>query len=264
MVSSDEERTRQRQEQASLAVSLAMQGKWREAVEINQSMIAQFPFDVEAYNRLGRALFELGEYTGAREAYGHALATAPYNAIARRNLGKLAHLGERPHILKGDHHRFAPELFVKESGKAGVVNVRGLVSTAVLSELTTGEEVYLRVVDNWLLVYNGEGEYLGRIEPKHEARLVRLMEGGNQYAAAVSSLGENQLEIIVREIYQDPSQTGHSSFKPEEIGFNASARNSMLQYEIEEEQLNLEEDEYRDQPEELMEDLGFHEVSSGG
>jgi hypothetical protein len=38
------------------------------------------------------------------------------------------------------------------------------------------------------------------------------MEGGNKYTAVVVSSTEEAMSIIIREVYQDPSQMGHLSF----------------------------------------------------
>ena len=265
MVSSGEERSEDHQDLASQAVSLAMEGKWKEAAEVNRLMLERFPLDVEAYNRLGRSLIELGDYVGARESYSRALEIAPHNGIAKRNLERLSHLGERPHTLKGERHPFAPDIFVKESGKAGIVKLESLAPLSVLSEMTTGEEVYLRVEENRLRVFSGSGDYLGCVEPKHEARLVKLMSGGNQYAAAISSLGEDQLEVIIRETYQDPSQAGRASFMPEGTrNLPASVRRDMPRYEVDKYEIEFEDGEYTDPKEDRMEDLGFHQIPSEG
>jgi len=46
-----------------------MQNRWEEAIEANKSLIESFPTDVDAYNRLGRALMELSRYSDAKEVY---------------------------------------------------------------------------------------------------------------------------------------------------------------------------------------------------
>ena len=79
----DEGQVRLKRLRAKQAIALAMESRWREAIAINKSIIAGFPNDVDAYNRLGRAYMELGEYSQAREAYGQALELDPYSAIAQ-------------------------------------------------------------------------------------------------------------------------------------------------------------------------------------
>ena len=48
-----------------------------------------FPNEVDAYNRLGKALTELGRYAEARDAYAHAVKLDPLNGIAAKNLQRL-------------------------------------------------------------------------------------------------------------------------------------------------------------------------------
>lgn len=266
MVLSDEENIRFREQQVSIAVSLAMEGKWQEAVAANHALLERLPFDVEAHNRLGRALMELGEYAGARESYSRALELAPHNAIARRNLERLSHLGSRQQTAKKrKRHKFAPDIFVRESGKAAVVMLEQLASAGVLARVTAGEEVVLTSAGGRLLVESEKGEYLGRVEPKYERRLVRLMGAGNKYAAAVSSVGKNKMKVIVKEVYQHPSLAGHHSFAPEAPkGFQPTGRRGMLKYDLGEEVYGLDGEDFTEDNGDTMEELGFHEVSTGG
>ncbi len=50
-----EEQVKLRRQSSKEAIALAMQGRWREAVAANMSIIGDFPNDVDAHNRLGRA-----------------------------------------------------------------------------------------------------------------------------------------------------------------------------------------------------------------
>ena len=71
-----------------------MEGRWDEAIVANKSIIEIFPNDINAYNRLGKALTEVGLYSQAREAYSEALKIDPKNSIASRNLRRLSLLKE--------------------------------------------------------------------------------------------------------------------------------------------------------------------------
>ena len=51
----EEERTRLKRQSSKQAIALALQGQWREAVAANKGILENFPKDVDAYNRLGRA-----------------------------------------------------------------------------------------------------------------------------------------------------------------------------------------------------------------
>jgi hypothetical protein len=189
-----------------------MQSRWREAVAINKDIVEDFPNDIDAYNRLGRAYMELGEYSLAKEAYSSALKLDHYNAIAKRNLRRLSLLGERPIISVGDSDTAKPQHFIEEIGKAGVVNLYRLAPREILARMVAGDKVHLKISNSGLIVENSSGQYLGEVEPEHGPRLLRLMKGGNEYSAAIVSATEDKVTIIVREVNQHPSQVGKLSF----------------------------------------------------
>lgn len=212
MTYQEEKQVRLRRQGSRQAIALAMQGRWREAVAANISVIESFPNDVEAYNRLGKAYMELGEYAQAREAYGRAIELDSYNVIAQKNLQRLSHLEEAVVGLEGGSHKAEPQHFIEEIGRAGVVNLYRLAPPEVLARVVAGDTVYLKIDGHNLVVENGRGEYLGQVEPKHGQRLIRLMEGGNKYTAAIVSSTEETISVIIREVYQDPNQAGQLSF----------------------------------------------------
>src|SRR5579859_1904210 len=78
------------------AISLALQSRWDQAVEVNRLLVTYFHDDAEAYNRLGKALTELRNYPEARDAYQRAIEIDKGNNIARRNLERLTILANNP------------------------------------------------------------------------------------------------------------------------------------------------------------------------
>ena len=201
-----------KQQRGKQAVALAMQGRWREAIAVNKAIIDSFPNDVEAYNRLGRAYMELGEYSQAKEAYQRAMELGPYNTIAQKNLRRLEHLVETPAGTEGESHKVEPQHFIEEIGKAGIVNLYNLAPKKILARMTSGDKVNLKIEGNYLSVENRLGGYLGQVETRHAQRLIKLMLGGNKYSAAIVSATEEKITVIIREEYQDPSQIGQLSF----------------------------------------------------
>jgi hypothetical protein len=212
----EEETAGLRHRRTKEAIELAMQGRWQAAVEVNQALLTSFPDDTSAYNRLGRAYMEMGDIAHAREAYKQAIALDPYNAIAQKNLSRLAHLKAAPSVSPANS-QVEPQLFIEETGKAGVVSLYQLGSAEVLARMTAGDRVYLKIQGTGLAVETGQGEYLGLLESKTAQRLVRLMNGGNEYTAAIVSTSEDAASVIIRESYQHPSQAGHLSFHPKEF-----------------------------------------------
>jgi tetratricopeptide (TPR) repeat protein len=239
-----------RQRRSKQAVELAMQGRWREAAAINQSLVESFPADVNAYNRLGRAYMEIGDFSHAWEAYSRAMELDPYNTIARKNLDRLSLLRDAI-IVSPDDSGVEPLNFIEETGKAGVVNLYHLGPPEVVAKMVAGDKIYLKIKENGLVVENGRGEYLGQIELKAARRLIRLMRGGNEYTAAVVSITEDSATIIIREVYQHPSQVGRLSFPAKEfksprpyISDRVTKHELELEYEEEPEVVEEEESGY--------------------
>ncbi|MFC1897062.1 tetratricopeptide repeat protein [Chloroflexota bacterium] len=208
----EEEQVSLRRRGSKQAIALAMQGRWKEAIAANKNLIESFPNDVDAYNRLGRAYMELGEYSRAREAYSRTLELDSYNAIAKKNLHRLSHLGDSMAGSGVDFHKVEPQHFIEEIGKAGVVNLNRLAPREVLAKMVAGDKVYLNIDGSNLIAQDGHGEYLGQVGGKHGQRIIKLMEGGNKYTAAVISSAEETMTIIIREVYQAPDQVGQLSF----------------------------------------------------
>jgi hypothetical protein len=213
MVREDEKLLRFKQQRSKDAIDLAMQARWREAIDVNREIIESFPEDVDTFNRLGRAYMELGDYAQAREAYGRSVKLDPYNAIASRNLRRLNDLKESVKT-EVETDTVQPQQFIEEIGKAGVVVLVDLAPKEKRAITVAGDKAVLKLDGSALVVENGRGEYLGKVEPKHAQRLVRLMLGGNKYSAVVVKSTAEGMTIMVREIYQHPSQAGKLSFPP--------------------------------------------------
>ena len=207
-----EDREKIRKDRAKRAVLLAMHGKWEHAAAMNTSIVRDFPEDLEAYNRLGKALSELGRNRESKAAFEAVLQRSPNNSIARKNLARLTKLSdeESPRIAKRASR--SVHAFVEESGKAGVTTLMKPAPTSVLLELTPGDLVNLSVTGKALTVTDESGAYIGRVEPRVGTRISRLIKGGNRYEATVTSAEGQRLDIIIRETYKSPSQMGIVSF----------------------------------------------------
>lgn len=200
------------------AIALAMQSRWREAVDVNKAILAIDPNDADAHNRLGKAHLELGNYREAYEAYKRAVELAPGNAIAQKNMTRLAPLiqhppasvTKRPTARPGE--RINPQTFIEETGKTGLSNLVNLASGPTLLTLTAGDRVDLVVSDGHLVVRNESGDYLGQVDAKLAHRLIRFMQAGNRYTATVTTVSDKSLSIIIREDFQAPAMVGRQSF----------------------------------------------------
>jgi tetratricopeptide (TPR) repeat protein len=186
-----EHRTKLKRDKSNQAISLATQGKWDEAATVNQELLDVIPDDVEALNRMGKALSETGRYADARKALESALEISPSNAIARKNLDRMAGLKDAPTSSKpnnGAMGRLTPQVFIEESGKSTTTSLLGLADASVFAQVTSADVVGLVVDGATVEVQNRDGQSLGRLEPKLAARLIKLLDGGNKYVAAVASI----------------------------------------------------------------------------
>jgi hypothetical protein len=238
-----EERLRQKRSKSEQAINLATRSRWDEAAQVNREILDLFPNEVDAYNRLGKALTELGRYGEARDAYAHAVKLDPLNGIASKNLQRLSKLVTEGSAAPAPS-RVDPRLFIEESGKTTVTQLTDVRRTEATAKLSAGDELRLERRGNQVVVIDKAGEEIGRIEPKLEQDLIGLLDHGNQYAIFVTSAGDQTVHAIIRETYRSASMGNRPSFRPsaapESGGVRAYTREGMLRYEIEEEE---EEDE---------------------
>ena len=206
-----DERPKYRKERAKRAIALAMDSRWAEAASANMALVADFPDDLESYNRLGKALMELGRIGDAKRAFRRALQISPHSSIAIKNLERLDQLGEED-VRISIKPSTSPHAFIEESGKAGSTSLVSLAPSRILLKMAPGHPVNLRVQGGALEVEDSLGECLGRVEPRLASRLARLIMGGSRYEAAVTSVGESEMTIIIREVFKHPSQGTAPSF----------------------------------------------------
>ena len=200
-----------RRDLAKRAVALAMKSRWAEAVNVNRAILAEFPNDVEAHNRMAKALAEVGRVAEARAAFASVLDLSPHNAIAKKNLERLGKLADGD-SAPAPSASAARRVFIEESGKSDATPLINLGAAADLLKEAPGHPVTLSV-DGRALKAHGIGDRcLGQVEPRLASRLIRLMRGGNRYEAAVKSVGEQEFVIMIRETFQHPSQKGSVSF----------------------------------------------------
>ena len=232
-----EDKPRIHRQRAKAAIALAMAGRWEEAAELNRSILGIFPEDVDAYNRLGKALMELGRFQEARDAFNKALQISPHNSIARKNVERLSLLSKNVPPSKESSSKVSPRLFLGETGKSVVTSLVEVAPPEVLAKVVAGDLVDLRIDGKRVIVASTDGTRLGQIEPKLALRLVKLVEGGNRYAAAITSAGSNEVSVIIKEVYQHPSQRGRPSFPTKGADdFRPYLKNSLLRYEETEEE----------------------------
>ena len=235
------------------AINQAAEAHWMDAAETNRRILELGP-DTEAFNRLAKSLWELGELGAAREQYQAALALDPTNRIAERNIDRLRVLlveaGEKT-VPAMEGSKAPVSIFVEETGKTGFAFLTDLADPKKLAQVNPGDLVELSPEDNRLIAWSN-GVRIGVVEPRVAARLLKLLANGNKYAAGVTSLGAQDVRIIIREVFQDPQNYGKVSFPTaaKSVDLRPYTKGTLLREDEE-----LEEDLEDDEEDEEIEDL---------
>jgi hypothetical protein len=163
-----------------------------------------------------------------------ALEIDSLNSIARKNLSRLATLGdEAPPPLA--NQKLSPTMFIEEMGKTGVTTLMR-PNMEIAARMTAGDQVNLHAEGSLLNVRTMNGEPVGEVEPKLGQRILKLMGGGNEYVAAIQALDDSQVRVFIRETFQHASQTGKLSFPPTVTeNFRPYTRGRLLRQDIEDE-----------------------------
>ena len=240
--------TRQRRQLAEAAIAHATRGEWEEAVTANRELLDLGP-DIDANNRLGKALAELGRHSEALEAYEQALERDATNRIAQRNIERLRLLMAAKGPAGNGKRR--PEkapatLFIEEMGKTGRARLINLASPRVLAPLSAGDAITLEVDGEDLVARVGKSS-VGSVEPRVAARLMKLIAGGNRYDAAIATIHEagGEVLIMIREVFTHPANFGKGSFPTQGAsspGIRPYMKGSALRYDDEDEVEEADED----------------------
>ena len=210
-----EDRLRLKRIRSEKAIQLAMQNRWDEAGGINRQILELLPDDVDTHNRRGKPLMELGHYADARDAYQEAARRDPSNTIAAKNVARLSKLADEAAAgaaLAPPPAPVDPRLFIEESGKTAVTNLVDVAPFEQIATLTAGDKMDLQIDGGVVRVVSPIGLVVGQVEPKLAQRIVKLSEMGNKYSAAITSIDESHVRVIVRETFRDPSMGARPSF----------------------------------------------------
>ena len=241
------------------AVNLAVKGEWERATEVNIAILESFPTDVEAMNRLVKALIEIGSYVDAEATLNQVREIAPYNNIAKKNRARLDQLTANPDLAKSETSKQArkaagtSQTFIEESGKSATTVLRNSTSLRnsngrkTTVHLAPSDPVVLSREKNTVMVKTLDGQLLGQLEPKMGNRLARLMDGGNKYSAVVVSVNDDGVSIMVRETFKHPSLQNMCSFPSQSAANSDGASRTRVDKRATQSALEEDDDEEDDE-----------------
>ena len=218
-----------KEDKIKTAVLYAMQGKWNDAIKINKEILSVNPNDVDAYNRLGKALSEIGKIEKSKIAFQNALSLSPQNVIAKKNLARIKLMDN-----SNTKNSLPSKLLVsvEKSTENTTSTLVNLAPSNILLNLSPGQQLEI-IIDKDILKINNESlQYIGQIEPKIGLRLSKLIKGGNKYNTTVMSVNQEEIIVLIKEIFKHPSQSNIASFPILSHNIVANAQANSTDYEF--------------------------------
>ena len=197
---------------ADQAVAAALESDWTRASDLNAKILEAAPDDIEARNRMGRALLELGKLDEAKASFAEVLKAEPYNSIAIRGSQRIGQLLEHHTKPTVTTSRTQPRLFIEDMGKTGILRMINPAPPHILARYSAGAECQLKEQEGLMALHARDGELLGFLEPKVGRRLIDLIRTGNQYVAAIVSNDQQNARVAIREVLQSVENSSRISF----------------------------------------------------
>jgi tetratricopeptide (TPR) repeat protein len=232
---------------ADQAIAAALDSDWQRAADLNKQILDASAEDVEARNRYGRALLELGRLDEARAAYQEVLKAFPHDPIALRQIARIATLGEDKRKADATRSKTQTRLFIEDMGKTGILRLVNPAPPNVIARYSPGAEAELREQEGLLAVHSRDGALLGFLEPKVGRRLIELIRAGNEYVVAIVTNDQANPRVAVREVVQSPENAHRISFpghhRPVETKERAYIKGTFFRYGSEDLETEEEEEE---------------------
>jgi tetratricopeptide (TPR) repeat protein len=169
------------------AIKAALEGRWKEAIDVNLSALKDNPKDLDSLNRLGRAYMETGQKTKALETYEKVLKMDKFNSIAIKNttLIKNTKFSRDKAVVRNGYRT---PMFLEEPGITKTVSLVRLGDVQQLSRLQPAHMVKIVSRQHNVCVLTQENDYIGRLPDDLASRMREFLKSGNTYSAWIRSI----------------------------------------------------------------------------
>lgn len=197
------------------AIQTALMGDWNNAISLNESLLQENPNDIDTLNRLAFAYSSTGNVKEAKNIYQKVLSLDAQNPIALRNLKRLSGSGSsaKSSPITPSH---VSNLFIEEPGRTKVIELHNVADKKVIAPLRSGESLQLVIKRMKIFLLDQNKQYVGMLPDDIGRRLIRFMNGGNQYEAYIKSVDGNKVTIFAREVKRTSRFKNQPSFLPQE------------------------------------------------
>jgi len=181
------------------AIAAALVQDWKKAIRLNTAILAASKTDIDSLCRLGFALLKSGQFLAAKRAFQKVLTVDQYNQIATKNLKKLGTL-KKNDVEEKPGSVMSPMIFLEEPGRTKIVECIHVAPTSVISTLSAGQEVFLKVKQHGVDVRLPNQTYVAALPDDMSFKLNRMIAGGNTYQAIVKSVDKKSVKVMLREL----------------------------------------------------------------
>ena len=201
---------------AQQAIDKALLGEWKEAKDVNLSILKQNPQDTDALNRLAKCYFKLGNIKTAKSTIAKILKIDSYNPIALKSFEKWKNLKK---IDKNTSKHLSPEKFLEEPGKTKIIHLIHPCDDSLLAKLNCGDIVYGNANSHRVSIMSESGKYIGKIPDDISIKIKKLMKLGYEYIFAIKSIDKNEIKIFIREANRPEKYSTLASFSSDKIDY---------------------------------------------
>lgn len=241
------------------AIDAAINLRWADAIEINNTICEQDDTNLGAYLRLGFAYMQKNDIENARKSYKKALTIQPKNHIALENLERLAILAEKKHGYDTkDTEPLHPDLFLEIPGKTKTIQLVNIGQKDDLVSLVVGQAVELKLKKRKVEVRTKSGTYIGTLPDDLSRRIMYFLQEKSTYKAYIKEATLSSIILFVREIEKGETVEHLISF-PQNTNMNMPHPSNATESNETEEEADTDDDddnlEEEDMPEEVDKDL---------
>lgn len=198
---------------ADQAISAALKCDWNLAIEINKTILAEDPNDVDALNRIARAYYESGDTKRAKKESLKALEVEPTNKIAQKAVEKYSK--SKSGLVGSSDQNIDASDYIEETGTTKQVSLINKCSTDTISTLDSGDEVLLSTHAHRVTITTLKNKYIGKLPDDLSARLRTLTKNGYKYKVIIKSADSECIKVLIKEIERGKGFENKQSFPRE-------------------------------------------------
>jgi len=192
------------------AIQATLQGNWEQAITLNEELLQENPKDIETLNRLAFAYTAIGNAGEAKKLFQMVLDIDGSNPIALKNLKRLGDGGIKKNGFSPFH--IDNTMFLEEVGKTKVISLVNTAPLNILRILQVGQPLTLCIKRSKIFVLDGKEQFLGMLPDNISRRLIKFLNGGNQYMTYVKAVFNRDITVFIKEIKRSNRFKNQPSF----------------------------------------------------